>query len=378
MKVYLDNQASTPVDPRVVQLVSRTLAEEFGNSASTLHAWGWRAEEITTIAREQCAAIIGASAKDIIFTSGATESINMTILGLREMEPKRVAHTTIEHKAVTYSCHELERCGFERAEVPVDSSGRIRMEELERILKTPTLILSVIAANNEIGTIQDIKAISQLCRNHETLLHLDITQLIGKVEVNIKEMGADFASFSSHKIYGPKGVGALYATSEALLKLRPIMFGGGQERGIRSGTVNVPGIAGFGFACKILKDEALQVKEHITKLTAILKEALESNLKELKINGHLEHRIPGNLNIRINGVDSNRLIGNLAMDVGLTAASACLSQSLANSSVLAAIGLSPKEQKESFRIGVGRFNTEEEILWAANKLVETARSLGAK
>jgi len=354
------------------------MAEEFGNPASTLHAWGWRAEEIANIAREQVAAVIGASAREIIFTSGATESINMTILGLREMEPKRVAHTTIEHKAVTYACHELERCGFARAEVPVDSMGRIKMNELESILKTPTLILSVIAANNEIGTVQDIKRISELCKKHGTLLHLDITQLIGKVEVKIKEMGADFASFSSHKIYGPKGVGALYVAPESLSKLRPIMFGGGQERGLRSGTVNVPGIAGFGLACELLRKESPQVKEHITKLTALLKETLETNLRELTINGHLEHRIPGNLNVRIAGVDSSRLIGNLAMDVGLTAASACLSQSVASSSVLAAIGLSTQEQKESFRIGIGRFNTEDEISWAAAKLIETARSLGAK
>jgi cysteine desulfurase len=375
MKVYLDNQATTPVDPRVVEAISSTLKEEIGNPASSLHAWGWRTEELTNIAREQVASLIGANPKNIIFTSGATESINMTLLGLRESKIKRILHTTIEHKAVIYASQELERFGFSREQIPVDRDGRVIIESLENALKTPTQLVSVIAANNEIGTIQDMKAISKLCRQYGALLHLDITQLIGKVPFNISDLGADFASFSSHKMYGPKGVGALFGTQDALTQLRPILFGGGQEGGLRSGTLNVPGIVGFGLACKILQEEGELVDRHISGLTALLKEILSRDLEGVSFNGDPVNRIPGNLNVRIPGVDSSRLIGSLALNIALTAASACLSKTSASSLVLEAIGLSLQEQKESFRIGIGRFNTEEEIRWAAQKIVETAKKI---
>ncbi len=375
MKVYLDNQATTPVDPRVVEAVHRTMKEEFGNPASTLHAWGWRAEELTNIAREQVAGIVGASPKNIYFTCGATESINTVILGLREAPIKRVAHSSIEHKAVTYASKELERVGFTREVIPVSSLGNISLEYLETTLKTPTQLLSVIAANNEIGTIQDLQSISKACKKNGTLLHLDVTQMVGKVPLNLRELGVDFASFSSHKIYGPKGVGALFATDDAAKLLRPIQFGGGQESGLRSGTLNVPGIVGFGLACKILQEEMSEIDEHVWALTKLLKNRLTDALPGISFNGDPEKRIPGNLNVRIPGVDSNRLIGSLALDIALTAASACLSKTAAASSVLEAIGLSEQTQRESFRIGIGRFNTRAEIEWAADKIITTSKKI---
>ena len=373
--MYLDNQASTPVDPRVSEAVYQTMKEEFGNPASTLHAWGWRAEELTTIAREHVAKLVGANPKNIFFTCGATESINTVILGLRESNPKRILHSTIEHKAVTYASKELERFGFRREAIAVDSLGHISLSQLEDALKTPTLLVSVIAANNEIGTIQDISSISKLCKKYDALLHLDITQMVGKVPLDVSQLGADFASFSSHKIYGPKGVGALYATDTAAKLLRPIQFGGGQESGLRSGTLNVPGIVGFGLACKILKEEMAEVDNHVWALTRLLKNRLIEALPGIEFNGDPERRIPGNLNVRIPGVDSSRLIGSLALDIGLTAASACLSKNGTASSVLQAIGLSEQEQRSSFRIGIGRFNTREEIDWAAQRIVDAVKSL---
>jgi cysteine desulfurase len=351
------------------------MRDEFGNPASTLHAWGWRAEELTTIAREHVAKLIGSNPKNILFTCGATESINTTILGLRESNPKRILHSTIEHKAVTYASKELERFGFSREAIAVDALGHVSLSQLEHALKTPTLLVSVIAANNEIGTVQDISSISKLCKKYGALLHLDITQMAGKVPLDISELGADFASFSSHKIYGPKGVGALYATDAAAKLLRPIQFGGGQESGLRSGTLNVPGIVGFGLACKILREEMVEVDNHIWALTRLLKNRLIEELPRIAFNGDPERRIPGNLNVRIPGVNSSRLIGSLALDIGLTAASACLSKNEAASSVLEAIGLSEDEQRSSFRIGIGRFNTKEEIDWAAQRIVDAVKSL---
>lgn len=375
MKIYLDNNATTPVDPRVVMEMERALKGEFGNPASVAHAWGWQAEELVKIAREKVAKAIGAKTNDIIFTSGATEAINLAILGLRKEKTRRIIHSSIEHKAVIDVCEEMRRSGFEVRIVPVNHLGLIDLDKLRRELNSPTLLVSIIAANNEIGTIQDIKAISKLCKERGALLHLDITQLLGKVKFNLEELGVDLASFSSHKIYGPKGVGALYASTQARDKLQPIIFGGGHERGLRSGTLNVPGIVGFGTAAGILSEELSKIENHVGRLTELMDRELRRQIPEIKLNGDPKNRILGNLNLRIPGINAGQLLAKLGTTIALSSSSACLSQTGGASHVLKAIGLTRQERDESFRIGIGRFNTVEEIGFAAEKIALTAKTI---
>lgn len=375
MKVYLDNNATTPVDPRVVMEMERALKGEFGNPASISHAWGWQAEELVKIAREKVAKSIGAKTTDIIFTSGATEAINLAILGLRKEKLKRIIHSSIEHKSVIDISEEMRRIGFEVRVVPVNRAGFVDLDKLKRELNSPTLLVSVIAANNEIGTIQDIASINKLCKERGALLHLDITQLLGKVKFNIEEIGVDLASFSSHKIYGPKGVGALYASSRARDMLHPILFGGGHERGLRSGTLNVPGIVGFGTAAGILTEEFSKIENHVGRLTELMDRELQRQIPEIKLNGDDSKRILGNLNLRIPGVNASQLLSKLGTTIALSSSSACLSQTGGTSHVLKAIGLNQTERDESFRIGIGRFNTVEEIGFAAEKIALTAKTI---
>ncbi len=375
MKVYLDNNATTPVDPRVKEAMARSLDTLWGNPASTVHAWGWQAEELVTIAREQVAQLLKVDPKEIIFTSGATEAINLAILGFREAKPKRILYSAIEHKAVLDVIEEIKNYGFETKQINVNDAGLLNLKMLKEELANPTLLVSIIAANNEIGTIQDLAAISKLCQERNALLHLDVTQLLGKEDFSAKEIKADLISCSAHKIYGPKGVGALAITQNAKDEIRPILFGGGHENGLRSGTLNVPGIVGFGEACKIARLELEQIRSHLIKLTDLLLSGLKEQIPNIKLNGCGDTRIPGNLNLCIPGLNVTSLLSKLSSEIALSSTSACLSKSSGGSHVLEAIGLTAEERASSFRIGIGRFNTEAEIEFAIKRIVTLAKKL---
>jgi len=375
VRVYFDNNATTPTDPRISEIMSEIMTTQFGNPASTSHAWGWQAEELVNIANENIAGLLGCDPNSFIFTSGATESINLALLGLRGLKPKRICFSTIEHKAVLDVALELEKLGFEAVKINVDQQGLLDLEQLKSELQKPTAIFSLIAANNEIGTIQDLKKISEICKECHTFLHLDITQLLGKENFKLSDYSVDLASFSGHKIYGPKGVGALYASQRIRDELLPIIFGGGHQRGLRSGTLNVPGIVGLGKACEILTKEGSEVIRHISKLTKIAAEGLQTSVSKISINGSQKHRIAGNLNLRVPGLNASTLLSKLSNEIALSSSSACLSQTGSNSHVLEAIGLNKAERNSSFRISIGRFNTEEETVWAVNKISKEIFSL---
>lgn len=375
MKVYLDNQATTPIDPRVKEEIIRCYDNFWGNPASAGHAWGWQAEEMVNIARGRVARLIKGDEKGIVFTSGATESINLALLGFRDSKPKRVLYSAIEHKAVLDVTKELVHCGFEAVQIRVDNSGRLDLEMLKNELVKPTLIVSIIAANNEIGTIQDLYEIKKLCRSKNALLHLDITQLLAQKEFDYSKIGADLLSFSSHKMYGPKGIGVLYLNQIARDEIRPIIFGGGHQSGLRAGTLNTTSISGLGIACKILSEELPEIQNHLLKLSNRALDNLRAQIPEITINGSTEHRLPGNLNMSLPGLNASDLLAKLASKVALSTTSACLSKSGGSSYVLEAIGLTPAQRVSSFRLSPGRFNTIEEIDFATNEIFSTYKTL---
>lgn len=363
MSIYLDNNASTQLDPRVIKEMQEAMQEQYGNPASVTHAWGWRAEELIKIARERIAQAIGAkNSQEIVFTSCATEASNLAILGHYELaKHKRFIISAIEHKA-TLECTKILRSkGSEVVILNTDNLGLIDLEQLERELKKPTDLVSIIGANNEIGTIQDLNAISKLVKSANSLLHLDLVQALGKIELDFKTLNLDFASFSAHKIYGPKGVGALYVKSGNARLLKAQIVGGGQEHGLRAGTLNLVGIVGFGRAAQLASSELSENTIKITELTSTLFNGLRSKLQNLTLNGHPKQRILGNLNLRIDNIRAERLISALANKVALSSSSACLAQLGQSSHVLEAIGLNKTQIESSFRIGVGKFNTCSEI-----------------
>ena len=377
--IYMDNHATTPVDPRVLQAMLPYYTEKFGNAASRNHAFGWESEAAVDLAREQIARLIHASSpREIIFTSGATESDNLAIKGSAEAYSQKGNHIVtcaIEHKAVLDTCKFLEKRGYRVTYLPVDSKGTVDVQRLCEAITDQTILISIMAANNEIGTIQPVKEIGRLAKERRILFHCDATQAVGKIAVDVQEMGIDLLSLSAHKMYGPKGVGALYVRStNPRVRLNPIIDGGGHERGMRSGTLNVPGIVGLGAACEIARQEMAEEGKRLTELRERLKNGFIHQLDEVYVNGHSTQRLPGNMNVSFAYVEGESLLMALK-DIAVSTGSACTSASLEPSYVLRAIGVDEDLAHTSIRFGLGRFNTEEEVDYTLHRVVEEVRRL---
>ena len=378
LPIYMDNQATTPVDPRVLEAMTPYFTGKFGNAASRNHAFGWEAEQAVETAREQIAQLIGANAKEIIFTSGATESDNLAIKGVAEMYRERGNHIitqVTEHKAVLDTCKRLEKYGYRVTYLPVKADGIIDLEDLRRAMDEKTILVSIMAANNEIGVLQPIREIGKLCHEKGVLFHTDAVQAVGKVPFNVIEDNVDVASISAHKIYGPKGVGALYVRRRnPRVQISAQIDGGGHERGMRSGTLNVPGIVGLGKACELAHVEMEQEGRWLEALRDRLKGKLESELDYVHVNGSMEHRLPGNLNMSFVYVEGESLLMGIN-DVAVSSGSACTSATLEPSYVLKALGLGDDVAHSSIRFGLGRFNTEPEVDYVAAKVVDVVKKL---
>lgn len=378
LPIYLDNNATTPMDPRVLDAMLPYFNEHFGNAASRNHPFGWAAEEAVDYAREQVAKLIGADPKEIIFTSGATEADNLAIKGVYEMYASKGNHiitATTEHKAVLDTCKHIEKLGGEVTYLPVDKDGLIDLKELEAAIKPTTILIAIMYANNEIGTIQPIKEISAIARKHGVLVFTDGTQAVGKIPVDVNKDGIDLMAFSAHKMYGPKGVGALYVRRKnPRVKVTAQMDGGGHERGMRSGTLNVPGIVGLGKACEL----CMLDMEADTKRISKLRDKLESSLlllEEAYVNGSREHRLPHVCNISFKYVEGEGLMMGFNKNIAVSSGSACTSASLEPSYVLKALGLGDDLAHSSLRFGLGRFTTEEQIDYTIKAVSETVIKL---
>jgi cysteine desulfurase len=373
LPIFMDYHSTTPVDPRVLAEMLPYFTEKFGNAASRSHSFGWAAEEAVDYARERIAKLIGAqSEKEIVLTSGATESDNLALKGVAEFYKDKGNHiitSVTEHKAILDTCKRLEKEGFTVTYLGVGKDGRVDPEEVRRAITDKTILVSIMLANNEIGTVQPLEAIGKITREKGILLHTDAVQGIGKVEFDVQKMNVDLASITAHKMYGPKGVGALYVRrSKPRVRLVAMMDGGGHERGYRSGTLNVPSIVGFGKAADIMLKEG---KEESVKLLALrerLRESIQSRVDETYINGSMEHRLPGNLNISFNFVEGEAMMMAIK-DVAVSSGSACTSASLEPSYVLRALGVGDELAHSSIRFGLGRFNTEEEVDYVADLVV---------
>ena len=378
LPIYMDNHATTRTDPRVVDAMLPYFAENYGNAASRNHEFGWVAEQAVEQARGQIAKLIGASAKEIIFTSGATESDNLAIKGVAEMYREKGDHIitqATEHKAVLDSCKRLEKHGFRVTYLPVQKDGRIDLDDLKRALDDKTILVTIMAANNEIGVLQPIREIGALCHERGVLFHSDAVQAIGKVPFNVIADNVDIASISAHKLYGPKGVGALYVRRKnPRVQLVAQIDGGGHERGMRSGTLNVPGIVGLGKACEIAGAEMADEAVQLAALRDRLKTAIMGRLDEVYINGSMEHRLPGNLNLSFAYVEGESLLMGIN-DVAVSSGSACTSATLEPSYVLKALGAGDDLAHSSIRFGIGRFNTAAEVDYVAKRVVETVQRL---
>jgi len=377
--IYMDNHATTQVDARVLEVMLPYFTEKYGNASSRNHVFGWESEAAVDTAREQVArAIDAASPREIIFTSGATESDNLAIKGVAEAYVAKGNHIVTcvtEHKAVLDSCKALEKKGYQVTYVPVDQAGIVDLDRLRQAITAKTILISVMAANNEIGTIQPIEAIGRLAKEMGILFHSDATQAVGRIPVHVEKMGIDLLSLSAHKMYGPKGVGALYVRStKPRVKLVSLIDGGGQERGMRSGTLNVPGIVGLGKACDIAAMEMESESERLKVLRERLKNGIMDQLDEVYVNGHATQRLAGNLSMSFSDVEGESLLMALK-DIAVSTGSACTSASLEASHVLRAIGLDENLAHASIRFGLGRFNTEEEVDYAVRRIVEEVRRL---
>lgn len=363
--IYMDNHATTPVDPRVLEAMLPYFTEKFGNAASRNHAFGWETEAAVDTAREEIARLIKASSpREIVFTSGATESDNLAIKGIAEAYGAKGNHIVtcvIEHKAVLDSCKALEQRGYRITYLAVDSDGLVDVEQVRAAITPKTILISIMVANNEIGTIQPVKEIGRVAKDKGILFHTDATQAVGKIPIDVEQMGIDLLSLTAHKMYGPKGVGALYVrSSKPRVKLRPIIDGGGHERGMRSGTLNVAGIVGLGEACRIALKEMAAEAKRLTGLRERLKEGMTHALEDTYVNGHPTRRLPGNMNMSFAGVDGESLLMGLK-EIAVSTGSACTSATLEPSYVLRAIGVDEQLAHASIRFGLGRFNTEEEV-----------------
>ncbi len=378
LPIYLDNHATTPIDPRVLEAMLPYLTNRFGNAASRNHQFGWEAETAVETAREQIAKLIGAKPKEIILTSGATESNNLAIKGVAEMYKQKGDHivtVVTEHKAVLDSCKRLEKYGYKVTYLPVKPDGLIDLDQLQGAFTDRTILVTIMAANNEIGVLQPIEEIGKMCRQREVLFHSDTVQAVGKVPLDVTRMNLDLASLTAHKFYGPKGCGALYVRSEnPSVQVSAMIDGGGHEHGMRSGTLNVPGIAGFGQACEIAQQEMPQESLRMAALRDRLCDKLTAQLDELLINGSMEHRLPGNLNMSFSYVEGESLMMGI-QDVAVSSGAACTSAKLEPSYVLKSLGLSDDAAHSSLRFGIGRFNTEAEIDYVAERLVEVVSKL---
>jgi cysteine desulfurase len=365
LPIYMDYHATTPCDPRVVETMLPYFTEKFGNAASRSHTFGWTAEEAVSISREKIAAFIGArNPKEIVFTSGATESDNLALKGVAEFYKDKGNHiitTVIEHKAVLDTCKRLEKEGYQVTYLNVDKEGRVDPDDVKKALTDKTILVSVMFANNEVGSVQPIAEIGKLTREKGVLFHSDAVQGLGKVPFDVESMNVDLVSITAHKMYGPKGVGALYVRrSKPRVRLTALMDGGGHEFGMRSGTLNVPGIVGFGKAAEIMKAEGIEESKRILALRERLRARLWKNLDSIQLNGSLEHRLPGNLNVSFAFVEGEALIMAIK-DVAVSSGSACTSASLEPSYVLHAMGIGDDLAHSSIRFGLGRFTTEEEV-----------------
>ncbi|MBS1928492.1 MAG: IscS subfamily cysteine desulfurase [Chitinophagaceae bacterium] len=378
LPIYLDNNATTPVDPRVFEAMTPYFLEHFGNAASRNHPFGWQAEEAVDYGREQVAKLIGADPKEIIFTSGATEADNLALKGVFEMYASKGNHiitATTEHKAVLDTCKHIEKLGGEVTYLPVDNLGMINLQELEAAIKPTTILIAIMYANNEIGTIMPIKEISQIAKKHGVLMFTDGTQAVGKIPVDVNKDGIDLMAFSAHKMYGPKGVGALYVRRKGpRVKVTAQMDGGGHERGMRSGTLNVPGIVGFGKACELCMQEMQSDTEKISKLRDKLESAL-LKLEEAYVNGSIEHRLPHVANISFKYVEGEGLMMGFNKNIAVSSGSACTSASLEPSYVLKALGLGDDLAHSSLRFGLGRFTTEDQIDYTIKAVSDTVNKL---
>jgi len=378
--IYMDNQATTPMDPRVLEAMLPYFTEKFGNAASRTHPFGWEAEEAVERAREQIARLINAKSKEVIFTSGATESDNLAIKGVVEFYKDKGNHVitcVTEHNAVLDTCKVLERAGKATVTyLPVDRYGLVDPDAVRNAITAQTVLISIMYANNEIGTIHPIREIGTIAKEEEVLFHCDATQGVGKVPVDVERDGIDLLSMSGHKVYGPKGCGALYVRSKGpRVRLTPQIDGGGHERGMRSGTLNVPGIVGFGKACELCGQELESEAARLIALRTRLYEGLTTRLEEVHLNGHPTQRLPGNLSLSFAYVEGESFLMGLNQEVALSSGSACTSATLEPSHVLKALGIGEELAHASIRFGLGRFNTEEEVDYVIERVVEVTRRL---
>jgi cysteine desulfurase len=382
LPIYMDNHATTPLDPRVLDAMMPYLTGIFGNAASRNHSFGWEAEQGVEKAREQVAKLIGATAKEIIFTSGATESTNLAIKGVAEMYRERGNHIitqVTEHKATLDTCKRLEKSGYRVTYLPVSADGLIDIDDLKRAFVTEgpdkTILVSIMYANNEIGVIQPIQEIGKLCHEKGIIFHSDAVQAVGKIPVNVQTDNIDLLSLSGHKIYGPKGVGALYVRRRnPRVQLAEQINGGGHERGMRSGTLNVPGIVGLGAACEICQNEMAAEGAREQELRDYLKAKLENALDYVHVNGNMEHHLPGNLNMSFVYVEGESLLMGIN-DIAVSSGSACTSATLEPSYVLKALGLGDDVAHSSIRFGLGRFNTKAEVDYVSDKIIDVVQKL---
>ena len=378
LPIYFDNHATTQVDPRVVEAMVPYFTDKYGNAASRNHEYGWKAEEAVENARGQIAKLINATPKEIVFTSGATESTNLAIKGVAEMYREKGNHLitqVTEHKATLDTCKRLEKNGYEVTYLAVHEDGRISLDELRKAITPKTILISIMYANNEIGVVQPIAEIGKIAKEKGVFFHVDGVQAVGKIPVDVQKDGIDLMSISAHKIYGPKGVGALYVRRKnPRVQLAAQIDGGGHERGMRSGTLNVPGIVGLGKACELCGQEMAQESETLFKLRERLRESIMSRLDETFINGSMEHRLPHNINISFAYVEGESLLMGIN-DIAVSSGSACTSATLEPSYVLKALGVGEDLAHTSIRFGLGRFNTEEEVDYVADRVVETVSRL---
>jgi cysteine desulfurase len=367
----MDNNATTAVDPRVLETMLPYFSEVFGNAASRSHSFGWSAEKAVDDAREQVAALIGAVGKEIVWTSGATESDNLAIKGAAEFHKDRGNHIVTaqtEHKAVLDTCKRLEKEGFEVTYVPVAEDGRVTPASIKAAMTDKTILVSIMLANNEIGTVNPVNEIGAVVKERGALFHIDAVQGVGKIPFDVNAARADLASLSAHKMYGPKGIGALYVRRKPRVRITAIIDGGGHERGMRSGTLNVPGIVGFGKAAELCRLEMATEAARTLALRERLRKGIQSQVGDTFVNGSMEHRLPGNLNISFAYVEGEAMLMALK-DVAVSSGSACTSASLEPSYVLRALGVEEEMAHTSIRFGIGRFNTEEEVDYVINLVV---------
>lgn len=378
LPIYMDNHSTTKVDPRVVEEMLPYFTVYFGNAASRNHSFGWDADKAVEAARERLARIINAESREIIFTSGATESNNLALKGVAEMYVEKGNHIitqVTEHRSILDTAKRLEKSGMNVTFLPVGKDGLVDPEDVRKAITDRTVIISIMLVNNEIGVIQPVEEIGKIAKERGVLFHCDATQGVGKIPVNVQSMGIDLLSYTAHKLYGPKGVGALYVRRKnPRVRLSPMMDGGGHERGMRSGTLNVPGIVGFGKACEVAMEVMEQESAMLLNLRERLRKGIMDSLDEVSVNGNLTKRMPGNLNLSFAYVEGESFLMGLR-EIALSSGSACTSATLEPSYVLQALGVTSELAHSSVRFGLGRFNTEEEVDYVIKRVVETVNRL---